>query len=337
MKSIFFIFCIIEIIIQIVSIKKLKKFKNNKYWNTFVGITIASYISCPIAYSILIYEAADLGEGLLGLFICAFSFISNLILTIIGLINKKNIKNTSIKTTKRAFFVATLGIIINIIVIIIIPIINKTVTNKLIVNNVTNYLNNKYGDHQFEIYRIEKSYTYNGIIEADHTGYKVIILSPELKDYITLYIYGTNPTKAEIIGEDFIQKYYDEIINKYLLSKYNVEFDIWVAEENISNTFGKIPTFDELISNNAISNTYIIAKKNSNYNYDDNIDGRINYLKDLSLDLINYLNISQDFNIEFDRWNNQDSYTCNIEISNNTIKITDHDKKVYELDVSKEQ
>ena len=89
MQGLFFLFCIIEIIIQIVSIVKLKKTNDSKYWNIFIGITIASFISNALAYSVFAINALGLSDAISCLFICGFSFVFNIILLIVGLIVKK--------------------------------------------------------------------------------------------------------------------------------------------------------------------------------------------------------------------------------------------------------
>ena len=116
--------------------------------------------------------------------------------------------------------------------------------------------------------------------------------------------------------------------------KYDLEFDMSVKEENIPNNCGHIPTFNELVDYNAISDIYITVKKNSNYNYDFDEDGRIKYLKDLSFDLIKYLNISKDISIDFRRWSGENSYSYDIQVSNNSLKIIDDNNKKYEFDIN---
>ena len=104
MQGLFFLFCIIEIIIQIVSIVKLKKTNDSKYWNIFIGITIASLISNALSYSVFANNALGLSDAISCLFICGFSFVFNIILLIVGLIVKKTIKNVSIKLNRTSFF-----------------------------------------------------------------------------------------------------------------------------------------------------------------------------------------------------------------------------------------
>ena len=335
MYGLFFLICIIEMIIQIVSIVKLKKLKNFKYWNIFIGITIASFISDALAFSVFTGDdALDLGGALISVFICGFVFVSNLVLLLVGLMVKKNIKSIEIKTNINSTFIGLLFILFSVILLIIIPNINNKISNNSISNNVIAYLNNKYGDNDFEIVNVENDYSYNGIVQKYHTGYEVTVSSSLLKNNFIIYIYGTNSRIVNGVSEKLIENYYNEKTNEYLSQKYDLEFDMSVKEENIPNNCGHIPTFNELVDYNAISDIYITVKKNSNYNYDFDEDGRIKYLKDLSFDLIKYLNISKDISIDFRRWNGENSYSYDIQVSNNSLKIIDDNNKKYEFDIN---
>lgn len=335
MQRLFFLVCIIEIIIQIDSIVKLKKVKDSKYWNIFTGIITASFISDALAFNVFVSnDALDLGGVLICMFICVFVFISNLILLLVGLTIKENIKSKEIKINTSSILIGSLVILLSVIILIIIPSINNKTSNNSISNNVITYLNNKYGDNNFEIVNVENDYSYNGIVQKYHTGYEVTVSSPLLKKNFIIYTYGTNPRIVNDVSEEFIKNYYNEKTNEYLSQKYDLEFDMWVKEENIPNNCGRIPTFNELVDYNAISDIYIIVKKNNNYNYDFDEDGRIKYLKDLSFDLIKYLNISKDVSIDFQRWANENSYGYEIQLSSNTLKIIDDNNKKYEFDIN---
>lgn len=335
MQGIFFLVCIIEIIIQIISIVKLKKMNDSKYWNIFIGITIASFISDALAYIVFASnDALDLGAALICMFICGFVYISNLILLLVGLIIKKNIKSKKININKSSIFIGSLVILLSVVLLTIIPTIYNKTSNNSMSNNVITYLNNKYGDNNFEIVNVENDYSYNGIVQKYHTGYEVTVSSPLLKKNFIIYTHGTNPRIVNDVSERFIEDYYNEKTNEYLSQKYDLEFNMWVKGENIPNNCGHIPTFNELVDYNAISDIYIIVKKNNNYNYDFDEDGRINYLKDLSFDLIKYLNISKDVSIDFQRWANKNSYSYEIQVSSNILKIIDDNDKKYEFDIN---
>ena len=130
MQGLFFLSCIIEIIIQIVSIVKLKKTNDSKYWNIFIGITIATFISDALAYSVFANNALGLSDAIACLFICGFSFICNIILLIVGLIVKRIIKSVNIKLNRNSFFMFIVIIVINSIILFLLPIITSNITSK---------------------------------------------------------------------------------------------------------------------------------------------------------------------------------------------------------------
>lgn len=331
MEGLFFLICIIGIIIQINSISKLKKSEGSKYWNIFIEINIASLISTILAYRTFCNnDALDLGRAIICIFICGASFIGNIILLIIGLIIKKRIKDNDIKLNMNSILIGILIVLLSIIIFIFIPTLSNGRNVNLISNNVINYLNNKYGDNNFKIIEIENDYSYNGIVEKDHTGYKVTVSSTSLKEIFHVKIYSTNPKSNSIIDE-FIEEYYNEKTNEYLSQKYGIEFHMHTEEILIPNTFGHIPTFDELLGYGAIRDIFIDVKSSSKYNNIKDKNEQISYLKELLLDLINYWKITKDINLQFQGRNNTSYYAYKIQISNNILKIID----VYSKEESK--
>ena len=334
MQGLYSIICIILIIIQIYLVVNFKKSSDSKYWNIFMGITIANFFSTNLAYiTFLLDDSLDLGRGVLCMLVCGFSFVSNLILLIVGEKIKNNLKNENIRLNTSAIFTGLLIMILMLLILVVIPVITNKMSNILISNKVITYLTNKYGDNNYEIVDIKNSYSYNGIIEKHHSGYKVTVSSTLLKNNFIVTTGGTQ------IGTDFIQEYYNEKTNEYLLQKYDVKFDIWTIENSVSNTCGHIPTFNELVDYNAIKYIFIMANINRSYNYEYNEDKRIDYIKELSFDLIKYLNISRNIDnikIEFKRsFNNYNSYLYNLQILNSTLIITSsNNDKVYEFDIS---
>ena len=324
------IFGIILFIIQIVSIKKLKETEDSKYWDTFIGIAYGSFISLLIVYCTLPFNTEDLGDGIIFLFVICIAFIANLILLIIGLkiglkIKKKHQKDY-IYLNKKSTFVATLVILLNIIILIVVPIVGGINNRNLMTNNFQSYLNSKYGDNDFKIDYVEKNYSYDGIISKSHSGYKAEISTPLLKETFTISSYGTNPRGVNIVREDFVTRYYNEKVNEYLSEKYDLKFDLWVKEEKIPDSLGHIPTFDELIEYDAIDDFYLIK-----VDYDKTM--RINYIPEVSVDLIKYLNITKNFSFEFQR-RAQDTDVYKIELIGNTLKITDENKESYEFKIN---
>lgn len=130
MEELFFLVCIIEIIIQIISVVKFKKIGDSKYWNIFIGITVANFISTFLAYNVFANNALGLGGAIACLFVCGFSFISNVIVLIVGLISKRTIKINSVKINKNSFFAGILVILLNIFVLLGLPSVMSNITLK---------------------------------------------------------------------------------------------------------------------------------------------------------------------------------------------------------------
>ena len=119
-----------------------------------------------------------------------------------------------------------------------------------------------------------------------------------------------------------------------LLSKeYNIELDIRIREEKLHENIGHIPTIDELSNLNAVDSIYIKIK-NDNYNND--INERIDYIKQISKDLIDQFKISREINIIFRKYGFSDSYSYEVKTSKNIIKIIDEHNKtsIYEYNIN---
>lgn len=190
-------------------------------------------------------------------------------------------------------------------------------------NAILNYLVKKYGDQGFSIKELEKEYSYEGIIHSYHTGYEATVSSNILNKNFRVYINSKISLNSKNFSDNFISNYYNEKTNEYLSRKYKLEFNMYVKEDKIPLDCNHIPTINELVDYEALDDIYISVYKSNDFMYDYDVEGRINYLKDLSKDLIDYFSISRNIDITFYRWANQDSYSYNINISNNTIKITD--------------
>lgn len=200
-------------------------------------------------------------------------------------------------------------------------------------NDIIKYLNNKYGDNNFKIVNIEKTYYRDpeaifGI--SHHNGYCVTISSPVLQDYFTLGIRDNDELKIHmglsqlwIHGNTFTEKYYTENINKNLSQKYDLNFCMELDENKIKSR-GHIPTFNELIEDDAIHGWCVI--RDSINNCDNDVNAQILYLQELSKDLIEYLNIEKDFKYHFHRYkdsNNMDylMWSYDILIKGKTVEI----------------
>ena len=221
----------------------------------------------------------------------------------------------------------------NISIVIVIPFVASKMTKHSVSHAVEEYLSDKYGDHHFKILEIENEYSYNGIVQKYHTGYELTVSSDVTKEDFTIYTYGTSGRNTEIAADEFMGMYLNQTTNEYLAKKYQLEFDAWVQPEQIPKDCGHIPSFDELIEFGAIDDVYIIVKLTDEYNYDADLDGRIRFLRELAKDIRDYLKITKNVTMEFQRWANRKSYSYELELSGNSLKITGDDKKVYEFDL----
>jgi len=332
MITLFFLVCIILIIIQIYSVVKLKRTIDSKYWNRFIGITFASFISTIISYiTFLIDDTLDLDKAVFSILFCCLLLISNIVLLIVGLIIKKNLKSEKVKLNIRSIFISLIVIVVMVLILIVIPTINNKYRISSVYNNVISYLNHKYGDNSFKIVNIRNSYSYDGFGRR-HAGYELTVSSSVLEDNFTVTTGGTR------IGTNFINKYYNEITNEYLSQKYDSEINILIVEkdDNISYNLGHIPTFNELIDCNEKMDIYIGVNLKRIYDYYEN--ERIEYIKNLLFDLIDFLNISRNINnIKIDFKNYSDyynSYLYDSQILNNNLIIINRNGSVYEFNIS---
>ena len=334
MRGLFFLVCALGVILQIFSIGKLKKSKDSEYWNLFVGVNIAIFISVAIAYlTFMDDETLDLGGALVCMFFSGLTIVVNVIMLIIGLVQKKKVKYYYFKLNKLAIFTTMAIVVFNILIVIVIPPITSKTTKNSVTDTVEDYLTEKYGDHNFKIREIENDYSYNGIVQKYHTGYELRVSSNLTKEDFTIYTYGTDASETEIASDDFMGTYLNQTTNEYLVKKYHLEFDAWVKPGQIPKDCGHIPSFDELLEFGAIDDVYIIVKLTDEYHYDADVEGRIQFLRELATDIKDYLKITKDVKMKFQRWANSNSYSYELELSGKTLKITGDDKKVYEFDL----
>lgn len=220
MEEVFFLVCIVELIIQIISVFKLKKLGDSKYWNIFIGITLASFISTIIAYSIFAINALDLSDAISALFVCGFSFISNVIILIVGLIFKKTLKTNSVKINKNSFFVSILVILLNIFVLFCLPLGKTNVTLNSGEKQVIDYLNNKYGNGNYKVINVYNEYSNSGMWDKNLSGYYYEIKSDYMND---TFIVNIDDNFNYIDADYFLPVYYSQKNNL----KYNLEYDDW--------------------------------------------------------------------------------------------------------------
>ena len=298
MQGLFFLSCIIEIIIQIVSIVKLKKTNDSKYWNIFIGITIATFISDAPAYSVFANNALGLSDAIACLFICGFSFICNIILLIVGLIVKRIIKSVNIKLNRNSFFMFIVIIVINSIILFLLPIITSNITSKSRERHVINYLNNKYGNSNYRVINVYKEYSNSGMWDKYLSGYYYEIKSDYMED---TFIVSIDDNFNYIDADYFLPVYYSQKYN----FNYSLEYDDWYTSvdydfEEFDNYIKKIineqyPMNSEKIDVRGIYSNYVQSwssidgvKYNSNYYIVSANNGKIPTTQELVNQLIKY-------------------------------------------------
>lgn len=217
-EALLFIVCIIELIIQIILIIKLKKTKDCKYWNIFIGISIASFISTALAYQSLSNNATGLGDAVMCVIACGFSFISNLIISVIGLIIKKVIKINNNNINKSSFFAGALVLILNIFIILILPLIVTNLTLKTGEKQVIKYLNNKYGNSNYKMINVYKEYSNYGMFDRSLSGYYYEMKSDYMND---TFIVSIDDDFNYIDKDYFLPVYYSQKNNL----RYNLVYD----------------------------------------------------------------------------------------------------------------
>ena len=300
MLGLFLIFCIIQIIIQIISVIKLKKSKKSKYFNLFIGINIASFISTIYAFYVFRKNILGLSDAIYCLLVCGFSFITNIVLLIIGLIVKKITKDNKIRINKNSFFIGIFILLLNIIIIFILPTIVNNISLKLDEKKVINYLNNKYGNSNYKVISIYKEYSHYGMWDKYLSGYYYKIKSDYMKDTFIIKV-DNNYIEADY----FLPVYFSQ---KYNLN-YNLEYHDWnnsleydftdfnnYIKDLIKN---KMLTLNKEVDPSVIYNDYIHSysnidgvKYNSNYYIISSDNGKIPTIEELISSLINYNNYS---------------------------------------------
>lgn len=311
MLGLFLIFCIIQIIIQIISVIKLKKSKKSKYFNLFIGINIASFISTIYAFYVFRKNILGLSDAIYCLLVCGFSFITNIVLLIIGLIVKKITKDNKIRINKNSFFIGIFILLLNIIIIFILPTIVNNISLKLDEKKVINYLNNKYGNSNYKVISIYKEYSHYGMWDKYLSGYYYKIKSDYMKDTFIIKV-DNNYIEADY----FLPVYFSQ---KYNLN-YNLEYHDWnnsleydftdfnnYIKDLIKN---KMLTLNKEVDPSVIYNDYIHSysnidgvKYNSNYYIISSDNGKIPTIEELIRSLINYkkihlINIKMNFFIK---------------------------------------
>lgn len=223
-------------------------------------------------------------------------------------------------------------IIIGTIVIIAIALVFIMIRS-LRKNYIIDYLIDKYGDHDFKINSIMKDYDFGNFesLTVKSDGYIVVISTKALKQPFMFAINSNNIWNLTDVSENFVEQYYNETINDYLSKKYKSRFETKVFEKNIKNIYyGHIPTMDELLESNVLFNTNIYVDYKN-----DNLNDRLQYIKELLLDFTKFLNISKPMQLYLYLSNGNNRYNYNVTIYGDVITIKEglntYTYNIYEL------
>lgn len=206
---------IIEVIIQICLIARFGKNNDIKDWVKFLGSIIAVFIFDIIAFYSFTTNSVGFESVLLTLFICGFILCFNFILLMVGLIIKNSNKylgdvNVQ-RTSKILFFKSVLiTLICNLIILFIIPALIQRVVLGYGETHIINYLQQKYGNGNYEVVNVVKSYA--GTFNESLSSYRYEIKSDYIKD---TFIIEIEDEFRYIMCDYFLPVYYSE---KYKLS-----------------------------------------------------------------------------------------------------------------------
>ena len=294
LESLFLFAYIVEAILQIRMIHRYRKNNNTKDKHNFLGINIIVFICNIVSYEFFAESAIGLSSALLGVFTCGFILVTNFILFIIGLIiiiSKKNVTSEGNKTNDKKenkiihFRSSIIVLICNVFIIIILPIITQQIISKIGEIKVINYLNNKYGNGNYEVVDFAEEYINVGMWDKSLSGYFYDIKSDYMKDTFRVCI---DDSFSYIEDDYFLPVYYSEkyqlpynqnswhgfdefeeyVINK-IKEKYSIDtnklkisdlYNDYVRSYNmidgptyntgyyiVDENYGRIPSIDELI------------------------------------------------------------------------------------------
>ena len=299
------IFYLIIFILLIACLVKAKKFNDEKYFKIYNGIILGVFITTylyRIGFEIVLGDDLNLGFAvILNMFLYLVVFI-NLILLVIGVVFRKKIRNNDFydnTSSKYTFLKSLLSVIlISILTLLINYIINNN-GNSAIGKNAINYLNKKYGNHDYKVVEIKKEYGYNGFIQ--HLDCYIVYIKSSINSSLIhvevdpnaevssdnlLYTYYGNLNTVNNINEEVakLQNYLNSYVDVELeIDSYDTPYDDIVTD--IPLDYGKIPTRDELIdliNKNILSNYLIInVKENAIDNKLYSIEEAENMLKNI--------------------------------------------------------
>lgn len=268
MNLLFLIISILEIIIELGLLIKVKKNGLKKDWHNFLGINIAVLISDIIIYQLLANTAIGLGSAIGALFVCGFTLIINILLLLIGFLMKRKIK----KDKKNYFLTGILVFIFNIVIMVSVPLLVSKITINKGKNYVTDYLNKKYGNANYEVVNVYKNYENYGMWDKYLSSYYYEIKSDYMDE---TFIVQIDESLEYITSDFFLPVYYSLKLNL----KYNLEYDDWSSDINYN-----FDEFNGYVKNNSenknIEVEYLYKDFVDSWNNIDGVKYNENYLNE---------------------------------------------------------
>lgn len=236
---------IAEAIAQIITIHNFKRNHKNKTWNTFLGITIPAFILNIVVFVFFLTNSNDFSDATMSILIGGFSLFFNIIIIIAGLIikRKNNNKIDEKGLNKKTFIKTSLIIIVITLLALLIPLLIQTITYKIGESHIEKYLIQKYGEANYQVVKIEKDYSYSGIIDKFVSSYNYEIKS----DYTEgSFVIEVDNDTFDIKSDYFLPVYYSE--------QNHLNYEIYIEDDLLHHNF------DALLD-------YINSKLNKNLSY----------------------------------------------------------------------
>ena len=249
----------IEVVIQIIILHNFKQDHKNKTWSVFSGLTFTALILNIVVFAILITNSNDLNDVTLSILVGAFVLFFNIIIIIAGLIIKrKNNKKIDKKgLDKKAFIKTSLIVIVINLLAILIPLLGQTIIYKVGETYINKYLTQKYGESDYQVVKVEKDYSYNGIVDKFVSAYNYEMKSNYTKGSFVIKV---DDNTFEIKSDYFLPVYYSE--------QNNLDYEIYIKDDILHTDF------DALVD-------YINSKLNKNLSYYTIINGCKDFSKSL--------------------------------------------------------
>ena len=267
------------------------KTKNTLYWNLFLSLIICRLVTTNFLYARLVSDdAVTLSTGFTMMAATAITYISSIILLIIGIKKKKEYK-VSAKLDKNFFLMSAGYILIGATLFLIIPGISIATIKKRIPKNVTDYFEKTFNDYSVEVVSIDKNF-------PSYDGYEVTIKTDLVDNDCRVYT-DLNGNMSHL-EHNFLTKYF---YKKYGYTKtYDIEYEAadksYMIYMNIySYNLDHIPTLNEVIENGDVYlNIYIDEDTALEY---DNYEQRIKFIAEMSIKALNNMEITKDFSFKF--------------------------------------